>query len=99
MVGAFAASIDAASAQEVLSANAVGYIKRTIPAGGGFQTFACEHFTQYHAAVIKIIDAVIAADHNGMPCRLAAAILKRVADRAVLNSSDFIIIRLNTPSL
>ena len=40
MVGAFAASIVAASAQEVLSANAVGYIKRTIPAGGGFQTFA-----------------------------------------------------------
>ena len=40
MVGAFAASIVAASAQEVLSANAVGYIKRTVPAGGGFQTFA-----------------------------------------------------------
>ena len=34
MVGAFAASIVAASAQEVLSANAVGYIKRTLPAGG-----------------------------------------------------------------
>ena len=30
-------SVVAASAQEVLSANAVGYVKRTIPAGGKFQ--------------------------------------------------------------
>ena len=36
MVGAFAASIVAASAQEVLSANAVGYIKKTLPAGAKF---------------------------------------------------------------
>ena len=34
MVGALAASVVAASAQEVLSANAVGYIKKTVPAGG-----------------------------------------------------------------
>lgn len=30
-------SVVAASAQEVLSANAVGYVKRTVPAGGKFQ--------------------------------------------------------------
>lgn len=34
MVGALVASVMAASAQEVLSANAVGYIKKTLPAGG-----------------------------------------------------------------
>ena len=34
MVGALVASVVAASAQEVLSANAVGYIKKTLPAGG-----------------------------------------------------------------
>lgn len=34
MVGALAASVVAASAQEVLSANAVGYIKKTLPASG-----------------------------------------------------------------
>ena len=36
MAAAFAASIVAASAQEVLSANAVGYIKKTLPANGKF---------------------------------------------------------------
>ena len=35
MVGALAVSVVAASAQEVLSANAVGYIKKTLPAQGG----------------------------------------------------------------
>ena len=35
MVGALVASVVAASAQEVLSANAVGYIKKTMPASGG----------------------------------------------------------------
>ena len=35
MVGALVASVVAASAQEVLSANAVGYIKKTMPANGG----------------------------------------------------------------
>ena len=35
MVGALAVSVVAASAQEVLSANAVGYIKKTMPANGG----------------------------------------------------------------
>jgi len=35
IVGALAASVIAASAQEVLSANAVGYIKKTLPANGG----------------------------------------------------------------
>ena len=35
MVGALVASVVAASAQEVLSANAVGYIKKTLPASGG----------------------------------------------------------------
>ena len=34
MVGALVASVVAASAQEVLSANAVGYIKKTLPPGG-----------------------------------------------------------------
>lgn len=34
MTGALAASVIAASAQEVLSANAVGYIKKTLPADG-----------------------------------------------------------------
>ena len=34
IVGALAASVVAASAQEVLSANAVGYIKKTLPANG-----------------------------------------------------------------
>ena len=34
MVGALAASVVAASAQEVLSDNAVGYIKKTLPAQG-----------------------------------------------------------------
>ena len=34
MVGALAASVVAASAQEVLSENAVGYIKKTLPANG-----------------------------------------------------------------
>ena len=34
MVGALVASVVAASAQEVLSANAVGYIKKSLPAGG-----------------------------------------------------------------
>lgn len=34
MAGALAASVVAASAQEVLSANAVGYIKKTLPANG-----------------------------------------------------------------
>jgi hypothetical protein len=34
IVGALAASVIAASAQEVLSANAVGYIKKTLPANG-----------------------------------------------------------------
>jgi hypothetical protein len=34
IAGALAASVIAASAQEVLSANAVGYIKKTLPAGG-----------------------------------------------------------------
>ena len=36
MAGALVASVVAASAQEVLSANAVGYIKKTMPANGGF---------------------------------------------------------------
>ena len=36
MIGALAASVVAASAQEVLSANAVGYIKKTMPAQGQF---------------------------------------------------------------
>jgi len=36
IVGALAASVVAASAQEVLSANAVGYIKKTLPANGKF---------------------------------------------------------------
>lgn len=36
IVGALVASVVAASAQEVLSANAVGYIKKTMPAMGGF---------------------------------------------------------------
>lgn len=36
MVGALAASVLAASAQEVLSDNAVGYIKKTLPANGKF---------------------------------------------------------------
>lgn len=36
MVGALVASVVAASAQEVLSANAVGYIKKTMPAQGQF---------------------------------------------------------------
>ena len=40
MIGALAASVVAASAQEVLSANAVGYIKKTVPAGGKFVTVA-----------------------------------------------------------
>ena len=40
IVGALAASVVAASAQEVLSANAVGYIKKTVPAGGKFVTVA-----------------------------------------------------------
>ena len=35
MAGALVASVVAASAQEVLSANAVGYIKKTLPASGG----------------------------------------------------------------
>ena len=35
IVGALVASVVAASAQEVLSANAVGYIKKTMPANGG----------------------------------------------------------------
>ena len=35
MAGALVASVVAASAQEVLSANAVGYIKKTMPANGG----------------------------------------------------------------
>jgi hypothetical protein len=34
MAGALIASVVAASAQEVLSANAVGYIKKTLPANG-----------------------------------------------------------------
>ena len=34
IAGALAASVIAASAQEVLSANAVGYIKKTLPASG-----------------------------------------------------------------
>lgn len=34
IAGALVASVIAASAQEVLSANAVGYIKKTLPAGG-----------------------------------------------------------------
>lgn len=34
VAGALAASVIAATAQEVLSANAVGYIKKTLPAGG-----------------------------------------------------------------
>jgi len=36
IAGALAASVIAASAQEVLSANAVGYIKKTLPANGKF---------------------------------------------------------------
>ena len=36
IVGALVASVVAASAQEVLSANAVGYIKKTLPPSGGF---------------------------------------------------------------
>ena len=40
IVGALAASVVAASAQEVLSANAVGYIKRTVKAGGKLETFS-----------------------------------------------------------
>ena len=36
IAGALAASVVAASAQEVLSANAVGYIKKTLPAGAKF---------------------------------------------------------------
>ena len=36
MAGALVASVVAASAQEVLSANAVGYIKKTMPAQGQF---------------------------------------------------------------
>ena len=35
VAGALAASVIAATAQEVLSANAVGYIKKTLPANGG----------------------------------------------------------------
>lgn len=40
IVGALAASVVAASAQEVLSANAVGYIKRTVPANGGLEVIS-----------------------------------------------------------
>jgi len=40
IVGALAASVIAASAQEVLSANAVGYIKKTLPAGGDLVTMS-----------------------------------------------------------
>lgn len=36
MAAALAVAVVAASAQEVLSANAVGYIKKTLPAGGGW---------------------------------------------------------------
>ncbi len=40
IAGALAVSVVAASAQEVLSANAVGYIKRTVPADGGLEVIA-----------------------------------------------------------
>ncbi len=40
VAGALVASVVAASAAEVLSANAVGYIKRTLPGAGGLQTFS-----------------------------------------------------------
>ena len=41
IAGALAASVVAASAQgEVLSANAVGYIKRTVPANGGLEVIS-----------------------------------------------------------
>ena len=41
IAGALAASVIAASAQEVLSANAVGYIKKTLPAGGKIGRASC----------------------------------------------------------
>lgn len=40
IAGALAASVIAASAQEVHSANAVGYIKRTVPANGGLEVIS-----------------------------------------------------------
>ena len=40
IVGALVASVVAASAAEVLSANAVGYIKRTVPANGGLEVIS-----------------------------------------------------------
>ena len=40
IAGALALAVVAATAQEVLSANAVGYIKRTVPANGGLEVIS-----------------------------------------------------------
>ncbi len=44
MIGALAVSVVAASAQEVLSANTIGYIKRQLPAGGDLITVSVPLF-------------------------------------------------------
>lgn len=62
IVGALAASVIAASAQtEVLSGNAVGYIKKTVPAAGGLNAIAYP-LNSMSGTVINFTNTAIASD-------------------------------------
>ena len=62
IVGALAASVIAASAQtEVLSGNAVGYIKKSVPAAGGLSAISYP-LNSMSGTVINFTNTAIAAD-------------------------------------
>ena len=52
IAGALVASVITASAQEVLSANAVGYIKKTLPAGGGLVALSVPLNSMTEASIV-----------------------------------------------
>ena len=63
IVGALAASVVAASAQgEVLSANAVGYIKRTVPADGGLEVISYALNPMPYSGVTWFTNTSVAAE-------------------------------------
>lgn len=63
IIGALAVSVVAASAQtEVLSANAVGYIKRTVPANGGIEVIAYSLNPMPYSGVTMFTNTSVAAE-------------------------------------
>ena len=62
IAGALAASVVAASAQEVLSANAVGYIKRTVPANGGLEVISYALNPMPYSGITYFTNTSVAAE-------------------------------------